>query len=60
MKATQALPARRPGLSWNAAIGNSTGTSLDDYMRYYKTRYREERHLARHDPATIENLSFAA
>ena len=60
MKATQALPARRPVLSWNVAIGNSTGTSLDDYMRYYKTRYREERHLARYDPATIENLSFAA
>jgi hypothetical protein len=29
-------------------------------MRYYKTRYLEERHLARYDPATIENLSFAA
>ena len=33
---------------------------LDDYMRYYKTRYLEERHLARYDPATIENLPLTA
>jgi hypothetical protein len=33
---------------------------LDDYMRYYKGRYRDERHLARYDPATIERLGFAA
>jgi hypothetical protein len=33
---------------------------LDDYMRYYKERYRDERHLARYDPATIEHLGFAA
>jgi hypothetical protein len=33
---------------------------LDDYMRYYKNRYREERHLSRYDPATIENLPLTA
>ena len=33
---------------------------LDDYMRYYKERYRDERHLARYDPATTEQLGFAA
>ena len=33
---------------------------LDDYMNYYKERYRDERHLARYDPATIEHLGFAA
>ena len=33
---------------------------LDDYMRYYKTRYLEECHLARYDPATIENLPLTA
>ena len=33
---------------------------LDDYMRYYKTRYREERHLARYDPASIEDLALTA
>ena len=27
---------------------------LGDYMRYYKNRYRDEHHLARYDPATIE------
>jgi hypothetical protein len=29
-------------------------------MNYYKERYRDERHLARYDPATIEHLGFAA
>jgi len=33
---------------------------LDDYMRYYKNRYRGEHHLSRYDPATIENLNLAA
>jgi hypothetical protein len=33
---------------------------LDDYMRYYKQRYREEHHLSRYDPATIEDLNLAA
>ena len=33
---------------------------LDDYMRYYKERYRSERHLARYDPGTIERLNLAA
>jgi hypothetical protein len=33
---------------------------LGDYMNYYKERYRDERHLARYDPATIEHLGFAA
>ena len=27
---------------------------LDDYMSYYKNRYRDERHLARYDEASIE------
>jgi hypothetical protein len=33
---------------------------LGDYMRYYKNRYREEHHLSRYDPATIEGLNLAA
>jgi len=33
---------------------------LDDYMRYYKNRYRDEHHLARYDPGTIERLNLAA
>ena len=33
---------------------------LDAYMRYYKQRYRNEHHLARYDPATIEDLNLAA
>ncbi|MGH8918769.1 MAG: hypothetical protein ACRD0H_10630, partial [Actinomycetes bacterium] len=33
---------------------------LDHYMRYYKQRYRDEHHLARYDPATIEDLNLAA
>jgi hypothetical protein len=33
---------------------------LGDYMNYYKNRYRDERHLARYDPATIEELNLAA
>src|SRR6266571_1085060 len=33
---------------------------LDDYMRYYKERYRSEHHLARYDPDTIERLNLAA
>src|SRR6266851_100437 len=33
---------------------------LDDYMNYYKERYRSEHHLARYDPATIEDLNLAA
>jgi hypothetical protein len=33
---------------------------LDDYMNYYKTRYLEERHLARYDPASIPDLGLAA
>ena len=33
---------------------------LRDYMSYYKQRYRDEHHLARYDPATIENLGLAA
>jgi hypothetical protein len=33
---------------------------LDDYMRYYKTRYREERYLTRYDEASIEHLNLAA
>ena len=33
---------------------------LDDYMRYYKNRYRDEHHLARYDEDTIERLNLAA
>jgi hypothetical protein len=33
---------------------------LDDYMTYYKNRYRAERHLARYDEDTIERLNLAA
>ena len=33
---------------------------LEDYMRYYKQRYRNEHHLARYDEATIEDLNLAA
>jgi hypothetical protein len=33
---------------------------LDDYMRYYKNRYRDEHHLARYDEGTIEMLNLAA
>ena len=33
---------------------------LDDYMRYYKERYRSEHHLARYNPGTIERLNLAA
>jgi hypothetical protein len=33
---------------------------LDDYMNYYKARYREEHHLARYDPASIPHLGLAA
>jgi hypothetical protein len=33
---------------------------LDDYMRYYKNRYRDEHHLARYDEDTIEELNLAA
>jgi hypothetical protein len=33
---------------------------LDDYMRYYKERYRDERHLARYDSATIDHLGLTA
>ena len=33
---------------------------LDDYMRYYKERYRDEHHLARYDQDTIDRLNLAA
>ena len=33
---------------------------LDDYMNYYKERYRDEHHLARYDDDTIEDLNLAA
>jgi hypothetical protein len=29
-------------------------------MTYYKQRYRDEHHLSRYDPATIEDLNLAA
>ena len=33
---------------------------LDDYMNYYKARYRDEIHLARYDPASIADLGLVA
>jgi len=33
---------------------------LGDYMNYYKERYRNEHHLARYDPASIEDLGLTA
>ena len=33
---------------------------LDNYMTYYKERYREVHHLARYDEDTIERLNLAA
>ena len=34
--------------------------ALDDYMNYCKNRYRDEHHLSRYDPGTIEDLNLAA
>ena len=33
---------------------------LDDYMNYYKHRYRDEHHLARYDEDTIDRFNLAA
>ncbi len=33
---------------------------LDDYMNYYKTRYRNDIHLSRYDPASIADLGLTA
>ena len=33
---------------------------LDDYMTYYKNRYREEHHLAHYHPASIPHLNLTA
>jgi len=33
---------------------------LDQYMNYYKERYRAEHHLARYDEDTIDRLHLAA
>ena len=44
-------------LKLRAVIDNG---DLDDYMRYYKERYRSEHHLARYDEDTIERLNLAA
>ena len=33
---------------------------LDDYMNYYRERYRAEHHLARYDEDTIDRLNLAA
>jgi hypothetical protein len=33
---------------------------LDDYMNYYKTRYRNQIHLTRYDPASITDLGLTA
>ena len=34
--------------------------NLDDYMAYYKERYRAEHHLARYDENTTDRLNLAA
>ena len=31
---------------------------LDDYMNYYKARYRNDIHLTRYDPASIPDLGL--
>ena len=51
----QQAPRPHPTLCALIASGD-----LDDYIRYYKNRYRDEHHLARYDPATIENLPLTA
>jgi len=33
---------------------------LDDYMDYYKARYRTDIHLSRYDPDSIAALGFTA
>ena len=33
---------------------------LDDYMNYYKKRYRNEKHLTRYDPDSIPALGLTA
>jgi len=33
---------------------------LDDYMNYYKTRYRNQIHLTRYDPDSIPALGLTA
>ena len=33
---------------------------LDDYLNYYKTRYREEKHLTRYHPDSIADLGLTA
>jgi hypothetical protein len=33
---------------------------LDDYMNYYKARYRNQIHLSRYDPDSIASLGLAA
>ena len=44
-------------LKLRAVIANG---DFDDYMNYYKERYRSEHHLARYDEDTIERLNLAA
>jgi hypothetical protein len=44
-------------LKLRAVVANG---DLDDYMTYYKERYRAEHHLARYDEDTIERLNLAA
>ena len=47
-------------LKIRALVVNGDLGDLGDYMRYYKERYRDEHHLARYDPATIEHLGLTA
>jgi hypothetical protein len=47
-------------LKLRAIVVNGDLGDLDDYMNYYKTRYRNEIHLARYDPASITDLGLTA
>ncbi len=49
--------APRPHPTLCAIVVNG---DLDQYMNYYKERYRAEHHLARYDEDTIDRLHLAA
>jgi hypothetical protein len=50
---------KRSSVRWSR-IAVVVNGDLGNYMRYYKERYRDERHLARYDPGTIERLNLAS
>lgn len=43
-----------------AVEGSDANGDLDDYMNYYKTRYRDEIHLSRYAPGSITDLGLTA